>query len=114
MTPAHVKSARRALGMTTSKLGLALHMASDEGRSVRNWGSGRNPRARARARDRASLPRRWTHGRVGFLEMKRPGGVVSGDQERIHRALAARGCCVGFAASLDEARSVADALAVLL
>jgi len=35
--------------------------------------------------------------------MKRPGGVVSGDQERIHRALAARGCCVGFAASLDDA-----------
>ena len=43
MTPADVKAARRALGMTTSQLGLALRMASDEGRSVRNWESGRNP-----------------------------------------------------------------------
>ena len=43
MTPADVKAARQALGMTTAELGLALHMASDEGRSVRNCESGRNP-----------------------------------------------------------------------
>ena len=43
MTPADVKAARQALGMTTAELGLALRMASDEGRSVRKWESGRNP-----------------------------------------------------------------------
>ena len=43
MTPADVKAARLALGMTTAELGLALRMASDEGRSVRNCESGRNP-----------------------------------------------------------------------
>jgi len=38
--------------------------------------------------------------------MKRPGGVVSGDQARVHTMLGARGCCVGFAASLDDALAV--------
>jgi len=45
MTPADVKAARQALGMTTAELKLALCMASDEGRSVRNCESGRNPHA---------------------------------------------------------------------
>jgi len=43
MTSAAVKAARLALGMTQSQLGFALRMAPDEGRSVRNWESGRNP-----------------------------------------------------------------------
>jgi len=43
MTPAAVKSARKALGLTQSELGLALRLSPDEGRTVRNWESGRNP-----------------------------------------------------------------------
>jgi len=43
MTPAAVKAARLALGMTQSQLGIALRMSPDQGRSVRNWESGRNP-----------------------------------------------------------------------
>jgi len=42
MTPAAVKAARLALGMTQSQLGIALRMSPDQGRLVRNWESGRN------------------------------------------------------------------------
>ena len=42
MTPDSVKAARLALGLTQSQLGAALRLAPDEGRTVRNWESGRN------------------------------------------------------------------------
>ena len=41
MTPSAIKAARHALGMTQSQLGAALRLAPDEGRTIRNWESGR-------------------------------------------------------------------------
>jgi DNA-binding transcriptional regulator YiaG len=41
MTPAEIKAARQALGMTQRQLGEALRLSPDEGRTVRNWESGR-------------------------------------------------------------------------
>lgn len=42
-------------------------------------------------------------GETGYLEVKRPGGVVSSDQERVAKILAARGVQVAFVTRLDEA-----------
>lgn len=44
MTPAEIKAARHALGMTQAQLAAALELAGDSGaRTVRNWEQGRNP-----------------------------------------------------------------------
>jgi DNA-binding transcriptional regulator YiaG len=43
MTPATVRAHRHALGMTQSQLGLMLRLSPDNGRTVRNWESGRYP-----------------------------------------------------------------------
>jgi len=65
MTPADVKAARQALGMTTAELKLALCMASDEGRSVRNCESGRNPHAAIPAPATALVRPSQDDGRTG-------------------------------------------------
>jgi hypothetical protein len=42
-------------------------------------------------------------GRLGFLEIKRPGGVVSAEQERVAALMSMRSVPVAFVSSLDEA-----------
>jgi hypothetical protein len=42
-------------------------------------------------------------GALGFLEIKRPGGSVSADQERVAALMGSRSVPVAFVASLDDA-----------
>lgn len=42
-------------------------------------------------------------GRLGFMEIKRPGGVVSAEQERVAALMRSRSVLVAFVSSLDDA-----------
>ncbi len=50
--------------------------------------------------DLVVINRQWQH---GYLEVKRPGGEISADQERVAAAMLRRGGMVAFVCSLDEA-----------
>jgi len=50
--------------------------------------------------DLVVIDRQWRH---AYFEVKRPGGTVSADQERVAAAMLRRGGLVAFVCSLDEA-----------